>query len=128
MKKIIGTVIFSILAGCSSNQYETQYYNLHKIKGVEVICKDEKDAIRLVKMGYSASEKYQQALIFNKAKKQGLCIDVPEQDVIMTGVRVIFPITDSFPESFRGVKKVVFKVRYQGEVYWLVPTGVPKEY
>jgi hypothetical protein len=123
MNKVIGLIVFTLVAGCSSKPYDTTMYNLHKVKGQEVICKQEADAIHMVKMGFSASAKYQQGLILANASKQGKCRLVEEASVVKTGDSVIFPITDEFPESFRGIKKVVFRVHHNGEIYWLVPTG-----
>lgn len=123
MKKLIGGSILVLLAGCSSNQINTTMYNLHEIKGMEVICYQQEEAIRLVKMGFSADSKTQQALILGRSIKQSKCKVVDENKVRKTGDLVIFPITDEFPESFRGVKKAVYKVSYENNSYWLVPTG-----
>lgn len=112
-----------LLAGCSGNQVNTTMYNLHEIKGMEVICYQQEEATRLVKMGFSADSKTQQALILGKSIKQSKCKVVDENKVRKTGDLVIFPITDEFPESFRGVKKAVYKVNYENNSYWLVPTG-----
>ena len=123
MKKIIGGSILVLLAGCSGNQVNTTMYNLHEIKGKQVICYQQEEATRLVKIGFSANSKAQQALILANSVKQSKCKIVVDEKVIKTGDLVIFPITDEFPESFRGVKKAVYKVNYESNSYWLVPTG-----
>lgn len=125
MKNIIGGTIIVLLAGCSSNPVNTTMYNLHAIKGKEVICYQQEEATRLVKMGFSANGKAQQALILANSMKQSKCKIVASEKVKKTGDVVIFPITDEFPESFRGVKKAVYKVNYDNSSYWLVPTGTP---
>lgn len=123
MKKIIGGSMLVLLAGCSSNQVDTTMYNLHAIKGKEVICYQQEEATRLVKMGFTASGKADQALILGNSIKQSKCKIVEHSQVVKTGDLVIFPITDEFPESFRGVKKAVYKVNFENNGYWLVPTG-----
>lgn len=126
MKKIIGGSFLVLLAGCSGNQVNTTMYNLHEIKGKQVICYQQEEATRLVKMGAGANGKNgkaQQALILANSIKQSKCKIVVAEKVIKTGDLVIFPITDEFPESFRGVKKAVYKVNYENNSYWLVPTG-----
>ncbi len=126
MKKPISVILLLLLSGCSSNQYDKTSYNLHEIRGKEVICKKQEEAIKMVKIGFSANTKFQQGLILNKSMKSGLCDVVDESMVVKTGDQVIFPITDQFPESLRGIKKVVFRVKYNNQIYWLVPTGNPK--
>lgn len=126
MKNIIGGSVLVLLAGCSSNQVNTTMYNLHEIKGQEVICYQQEEATRLVKMGFTANSKVQQALILSNSIKQSKCKIVDKDKVRKTGDLVIFPITDEFPESFRGVKKAVYKATYENSSYWLVPTGIPR--
>jgi hypothetical protein len=127
MKKIIGSSMLLLLAGCSGNPVNTTMYNLHEIRGKEVICYQQEEATRLVKMGFTAKGKAQQAIILGNSMKHSKCKVVDEQEVKRTGDIVIFPITDEFPESFRGVKKAVYKVNYENNSYWLVPTGTPAE-
>lgn len=121
MKRIVGVSIIAFLAGCAG-QVDHSMYNLHSIAGKEVICTQPNDSIRLVKLGFTDNSKVGQGLFLRKMVSSGKCYIAPMELVVKTGEQQIFPITDEFPESLRGIKKAIYKVRYQDNFYWLVPT------
>lgn len=119
--KLLIICICVLLSACASKLDNKVYWNSIGQEN-NLICENKDDAIHMIRFSNSERSIVGQALKIRNMNKNKDCFIVDSEYVYKTGVKHKFPLTEEFPESFRGVKKEIEKIFYNNKEYWLVET------
>lgn len=119
--KLLIICICVLLSACASKLDNKVYWNSIGQEN-NLICENKDDAIHMIRFSNSERSIVGQALKIRNMNKNKNCFIVDSSYVYKTGIKQQFPLTEDFPESFRGVKKEIEKILYNNKEYWLIET------